>query len=216
MAVIRVNKTDNYTVMSNHHLRDKRLTLKAIGLLSKILSLPPDWDYSVAGLEAICKEKRTAVESALKELKGYGYIVVTKLTPDKTESGRIEYVYDVYEQPKSKKLISENLILENQATEIQGVENLGVEFLGVENQEQLNTNKLNKDKLIKEKINDDVVVLSQRLSDKDWEKLDNRYENIVDLIDMIDNQVVDLESIKKPYNYICAIADKQNWERKLP
>ena len=96
-SICRVNKHSNYTVMSNHHLRSMNLSLKAIGLLCKILSLPPDWDYSVAGLAAICKEKQPTIKSALAELKDWGYLEVTKLMPDQTKSGRIEYVYDFYE-----------------------------------------------------------------------------------------------------------------------
>lgn len=130
MAVIRVNKTGDFTVMSNYHFKDKRLSLKAKGLLSQMLSLPDTWDYTVAGLAAINKENETAINSALKELKKYGYLVVTKHMPNETESGRIEYSYDVYEQPHEK-----------QGTEKQGVEILGVEFQGVENQGQLNTNE---------------------------------------------------------------------------
>ena len=65
-------------------------------------------------------------------------------------------------------------------------------------------------------INDDGTLISQRLSDEEFDKLDAKYENLLDLLDMIDNQVVEPSAIKKPYNYICAIADKQNWERKLP
>ena len=129
MSVIRVNKTKNYTVMSNEHLKDKRLSLKAKGLLSVMLSLPDTWDYSISGLVAICKESETAVKSTLRELKSCGYLVVTKKMPDETESGRIEYVYDVFEQAQTGK----------QGVEKQGVENLGVENLGVENVRQLST-----------------------------------------------------------------------------
>lgn len=128
MAVLRVNKTKDYTVMSNEHLRNKNLSLKAKGLLSVMLSLPEKWDYSVAGLVAISKENETAVKSTLAELRDEGYLIVTKLMPNETKSGRIEYVYDIYETPK-------------QEGKKQGVENLGLEILGVENQGQLNTNK---------------------------------------------------------------------------
>lgn len=124
-----MNKTKNYTVMSNEHLKDKRLSLKAKGLLSVMLSLPDTWDYSISGLVAICKESETAVKSTLNELKSCGYLVVTKKMPNETESGRIEYVYDIFEKAQTGK----------QAVEKQGVENLGVENLEVENVRQLNT-----------------------------------------------------------------------------
>ena len=127
MTVFRVHKTANYTVMSNHHLRDKALSLKAKGMLSVILSLPDDWNYSIAGLAAICKEGTTAVKSAIGELSGAGYVVVTKLYPGQTKSGRIEYVYDIHEKPQVK----------------QGVGNLGVESLQVGNLPQLSIEESN-------------------------------------------------------------------------
>lgn len=74
MAVMRVEKTGNYTVMSNRHLDDPRLSLKAIGLLSKILRLPDDWDYTLEGLARICKEGKDAIRSAIVELERTGYI----------------------------------------------------------------------------------------------------------------------------------------------
>ena len=99
--VIRVNKTKNYTVMSNYHFKDRNLSLKAKGLLSLMLSLPDSWDYSIAGLCAISKENETAIKSALNELKKCGYLEVTKLYPGQSNSGRIEYIYDIFEQPKN-------------------------------------------------------------------------------------------------------------------
>lgn len=74
MAVMRVEKSANYTVMSNRHLDDTRLSLKAIGLLSKILRLPDDWDYTLEGLAHICKEGKDAIRSAIVELERAGYI----------------------------------------------------------------------------------------------------------------------------------------------
>ena len=137
MSVIRVEKTKNYTVMSNYHLKEKDMSLKAKGLLSLMLSLPDNWDYSIAGLVAICKENETAIKSALKELQQFGYVKVDKIMPDKTESGRIEYVYNIYEKPK-------------QEDKKQDVENQPIENQRVEKHVQLNTNKLNtKDNIIK-------------------------------------------------------------------
>lgn len=102
MSVIRVNKNSDYTVMSNYHFKDKRLSLKAKGLLSQMLSLPDTWDYTIAGLAYINKEGELAIKSALDELKENGYLLVTKLMPKDTESGRIEYVYDIFEIPSSE------------------------------------------------------------------------------------------------------------------
>ena len=148
MAVFKVNTNTNYTVMSNTHLRDKNLSLKAKGLLSVMLSLPPAWDYSIEGLCAICKEKETSVQSALKELKIYGYLTVTKKYPNETASGRFEYIYDVYEEPQKQEG-------EKQDIEKQGVEILPVEIQGVENQGQLNTYKLSTDISSKDILNKD-------------------------------------------------------------
>lgn len=146
MPVIRVNKTKDYTVMSNYHLRDKRLTLKAKGLLSVILSLPDNWEYSIDGLISICKENETAVRSALNELKDTGYLVVNKLLPNQTASKKFEYVYEIYEHPL-KKQECENQGTENQGVGFLYVENQGVGFLDVENQGQLNTDISNTNKL---------------------------------------------------------------------
>ena len=130
--IVRVNKNKNFTVMSNVHLKDKRLTLKAKGLLSVVLALPDDWDYSIEGLTAISREKEGAINSALKELKNCGYLKITKKMPGETGSGRIEYEWDFYEIPKQG---TKKQDLENQGLEIQGLE-----IQGFENHGQLNTN----------------------------------------------------------------------------
>lgn len=116
MAVFRVNKTNGYTVMSNFHLKDKRLSLKAKGLLSLILSLPDEWIYTIGGLVAICIEKEVAVKTALNELKRNGYLRIDKIKPCKENGGRYEYIYNIFEQP----------------IEIQGVEKQGVEIQPLE------------------------------------------------------------------------------------
>lgn len=143
MAIFRTHKNQNYTVMSNYHLKEKNMSLKAKGLLSVMLSLPDDWDYSLSGLIAICKENETAVKSALKELKDFGYIRIDKLMPNETESGRIEYVYNVFEQPQ-------NII--KQEHKKQGLENQPLENQPIENQVQLNTKKQNTKELNTKKI----------------------------------------------------------------
>lgn len=122
MPVIRVEKTKDYTVMSNHHLKDRQLSLKAKGLLSTILSLPDEWNYTVGGLVSICLEGESAVNSALKELKKSGYLKVDKILPNKENGGKYEYIYNIYEQPKESQGI-ENQPLEKQGVESQGIEN---------------------------------------------------------------------------------------------
>lgn len=125
MSIFRIEKDKNYTVMSNYHLRDKNLSLKAKGLLSLMLSLLDDWDYSLKGLVAICKEEKDAIRSMLDELKQYKYI---KIEPDRYKSGIFQYIYTIFEKtfdmPK-KMLNSPNTV----------------------NQPQINTN--NKDKIDK-------------------------------------------------------------------
>ena len=99
MAVFRVERTRDYTVMCNHHLKDSGLSLKAKGLLSMMLSLPDEWNYSTRGLAAICKEGVDAIGKALKELEQAGYIVRRQL---RGADGRIcDTEYTIYEQPRS-------------------------------------------------------------------------------------------------------------------
>ena len=197
-SVCRVNKNANYTVMSNYHLRSTNLSLKAIGLLSKVLSLPENWDYSISGLTAICKEKETAIKAALDELKYWGYLVVTKLMPNETESGRIEYVYDFYEySEKDKPDADQGEDTEDEDGDVstvsvkkapqgagkQGIEILPLEILpieiqAVENQGQINTKK----KIKKNQILSDQVSINQSPSDseKAVENVENQTDGLID------------------------------------
>ncbi len=132
--VFRINKSKDYTCMSNFHLKDRKLSLKAKGLLSIMLSLPENWDYSINGLTAICIESRGVIRNTLGELKQNGYLKTTKLLPDQTETGRYRYIYDIYEEPK-------------QDTEKQGIEKQDIEKQYIVFNKELNTNKLNTNKL---------------------------------------------------------------------
>ena len=100
MSVFRINKTNKYTVMSNFHLQDKNLSYKAKGLLSYMLSLPEDWDYSINGLVAVSKEGTTAIRNILTELKENGYLIIEKNQNDK---GQYDYEYQIYEIPHTQK-----------------------------------------------------------------------------------------------------------------
>ena len=100
MAVFRIERTRDYTVMSNHHLRDKGLSLKSKGLLSMMLSLPEDWNYTTRGLAKICKEGVDAIGGALRELEAAGYIVRHQLRDRQGRISDTEYV--IYEQPQPK------------------------------------------------------------------------------------------------------------------
>lgn len=95
MAVIHVKRNKNYTTMANYHLKDRRLTLKAKGLMSVMLSLPEDWDYSISGLAGICLEGKDAISAALKELRQYGYLIVEQ----KKDTTKYDFDYTLFEQP---------------------------------------------------------------------------------------------------------------------
>lgn len=143
MPVFRVEKNKDYTTISNYHLRDKRLSLKAKGLLSIMLSLPDDWDYSLEGLVSICLEKETSIKSSLKELKKYNYLYVRKY---QNEKGKFEYEYNIYENPIEPDI-------DYPVVEIPAVEVPGLDYPAVENQGQLNTNnKILNNKVLNNKI----------------------------------------------------------------
>ena len=123
MAVFRVERTTGYTVMSNHHLRNKKLTLKAKGLLSQMLSLPENWDYTLAGLSYINRESIDAIRTAIWELEKAGYITRRQGRDEKGKMTAIEYT--IYEQPQPPGLdypilenpTAANPILENPTTD---------------------------------------------------------------------------------------------------
>ena len=141
MAVFRIDKTRDYTVMSNHHLRNTELSLKAKGLLSLMLSLPENWDYTTKGLAAICKDGIDSISSCIRELEKHGYIIRERMRNEKGQLTTIEYT--ILEQPKSapperEKPIRENPIRENPVLDIPAQ----AEPIQ-ENTAQLNTNKSN-------------------------------------------------------------------------
>ena len=98
MSVIRVAKIRGYTVMSNYHLRDRELSCKACGLLSRMLSLPEEWDYTTQGLASICKEGVTAISAILRELEEHGYLVRVRKRNEKGQLAEMEYI--IYETPR--------------------------------------------------------------------------------------------------------------------
>ena len=100
MAVFRVEKTKDFTVMCNHHLRNVKLSLKAKGLLSLMLSLPEDWDYTTKGLACICRDGVDSIASALKELEKHGYLTRQRVRFDNGRLGDIEYT--IHEKPVSQ------------------------------------------------------------------------------------------------------------------
>lgn len=115
MTIMRVHKTNNFTVMSNYHFKEKKMSLKAKGLLSMMLSLPDSWDYSVMGLVALSKDGKDSVMSALAELEKFGYLERTRLTNDKGQFAGVEY--NIYEEPQEKKPNAEKQNEEKENTE---------------------------------------------------------------------------------------------------
>lgn len=144
MAVFRIEKTRDYTVMSNHHLRDKSLSLKAKGLLSLMLSLPEEWDYTTKGLARICKDGVDSICAGVRELEEHGYVIRQRVRNANGQLGAIEYT--ILEQPrppepKPGKPERENPVLDNpeQASPVLGEPEQ-------ENPAQLNTKESSKDK----------------------------------------------------------------------
>lgn len=105
MAIIRVEKTKDYTTMSNHHFKEKDMSLKAKGLLSMILSLPEDWDYTLGGLALLCRDGKDSVRTALNELMEFGYVETARVRDEHGKLRGMEYV--VYERPASKEPVPE-------------------------------------------------------------------------------------------------------------
>lgn len=126
MAIYRVHKKNDYTMINNYLIKDKNLQLKDKGMLLVLLSLPNDWDFSVAGLEKICQESKNTINDILNNLQKNNYLERNRIY----ENGKIkDWQYDIYEIPK-------NLYLKNQ-----DIENQDINFLDIENCTQLNTNK---------------------------------------------------------------------------
>lgn len=120
MAVFRVEKTKDYTIMSNHHLKDRQLSLKAKGLLSMMLSLPKEWDYTLKGLARISREGVDAIREAVRELEQAGYVVRSRTRTPKGQLANAEYV--IYEHPipasrSALKPAREKPVLENPTQE---------------------------------------------------------------------------------------------------
>lgn len=145
MATFKINKKRDYTVLSNTPLREKNMSLKAKGLLCLMLSLPEDWDYSIPGLCAICKENQTAIQSALKELKEFGYLVVDKKYSNQTKSGHFEYVYNIYEEPVQVEQPEEDGINEAGDTSSPDTGNPYLENLGLNKSKDNNSRVVSKD-----------------------------------------------------------------------
>mgnify|MGYP000546273418 CR=1 FL=1 len=152
MAVFRVERNKGYTVMSNHHLRNKELSLKAKGLLSQMLSLPEDWDYTLKGLSLINREKIDAIREAIRELERAGYIVRSR---ERDEKGRLRGAdYVIFEQPQPP--TPDLPTLENPTLDNPTQEKPTLEKPTLENPTQLNKDIQKTDLPKKEKSNTDL------------------------------------------------------------
>ena len=154
MAVFRVERTTGYTVMSNHHLRNKELSLKAKGLLSQMLSLPEDWDYTLAGLSYINRESIDAIRTAVWELEKAGYITRRQGRDEKGKMTAIEYT--IYEQPQPPEL--DCPVLENPTADNPILENPTTDNPTSENPTQLNKDISRTNLPKKEKSNTDLSI----------------------------------------------------------
>lgn len=130
MSIVRVNKTSNYTVLSNFHFKEKKMSLKAKGLLSLMLSLPDDWNYSISGLVTLSKDGKDSVMSTLVELEKFGYLRRKRLTNSKGQFAGTEY--NIFEEPQPQEPVAEK--------PTEGNENAGKPISG--NQKLLNTNSI--------------------------------------------------------------------------
>lgn len=180
--VFKINKTEDYSIISNKFLREKDMSLKAKGLLAMMLSLPDSWVYSINGLVAICKEEESAIKTTLQELKRFGYLSIDKCMPNTTQSGRIEYVYNIYEEPHQK----------------QEGDFLPLEILTLEKQGQYNTNKeeyKDKENLTKEtdtKLRASLLALNEKQELKQTAISETRNETTLEQVDDFFNKVYNL------------------------
>lgn len=205
-SVVRVHKNTDFTIMCNHHLRNMKLSLKAVGFMSKLLGLPDDWCYSIAGLVKICKEGETAVRAALHELIDENYVYVEKLPPNYSKSGRFEYVYHIYEIPyedipeglecpelfikkQKEKQSKTKLNADFQDAEKQDTENLHIEIQGVENQGQLNTYISSMKESSTKELNTTVSVPQKSSSQsQSKKKLQDKKKNYAEAVTMTEEE----------------------------
>lgn len=175
MSIIRVHKTNNFTVMSNTHFKEKGMSLKSKGLLSLMLSLPDDWNYSISGLVRLSKDGKDSVMTALAELEEFGYLTRHRTTDSKGKFSGVEY--NIFEQPQR-----ENPSAENPNSAKQHAENTNAE-----NPSQLNTKEsITNDKLLNKentKENKDINIgdYASLLEEIKNDQLRNLYVDYVEM-----------------------------------
>ena len=201
MAVFRVERNKGYTVMSNHHLRNKELTLKAKGLLSQMLSLPEDWDYTLAGLSHINRESIDAIRTAIWELEKAGYITRRQGRDEKGKMTAIEYT--IYEQPQPPRL--ENPILENPTPDKPILENPTSENPTQLNKEELKTNLPKKENSNTDLLNtDSIPIFTMQYTLTLTEEVETRYreeERTHTWTDEDGNEYEETYTVEVPYEY---------------
>ncbi|WP_196600379.1 helix-turn-helix domain-containing protein [Pectinatus frisingensis] len=116
MSVIKANRNENYTVMANYHLRDKKLSLASKGLMSFMLSLPNTWEFSISGLAVVLSTGKDQIRSRLKELEKHGYLHRHKRARDKKGRLTADVDYELYERPKDNPYVKNILELEEKDT----------------------------------------------------------------------------------------------------
>ena len=186
MAVFRIERTRDYTVMSNHHLRNANLSLKAKGLLSMMLSLPEDWNYTTRGLAKICKEGVDAIGAALRELEAAGYIVRHKLRDRQGRISDTEYV--IYEQPQLRK----------PDTDSPDTENPYMDKPDTEKPAELNIEKSNTQKSITQRARTDSIPFREPAAARPPER---KGRDAISLAEMESYRDLILENIE--YDHLC-------------
>ena len=186
MAVFRIERTRDYTVMSNHHLRNANLSLKAKGLLSMMLSLPEDWNYTTRGLAKICKEGVDAIGAALRELEAAGYIVRHKLRDRQGRISDTEYV--IYEQPQLRK----------PDTDSPDTENPYMDKPDTEKPAELNIEKSNTQKSITDGSSTDSIPFRETAAARPPER---KGRDAMSVTEMEEYRDLILENIE--YDYLC-------------
>lgn len=185
----KIHKNKNYRTTSIYHLKDKNLSLKAQGLLSKILLLPDGWNYTIKGLVSICLEKETTIKSTLDELKLNKYLVVTKHKPCEANGGRWSYEYNFYEKPL-------------QDIEIQDIETLGLES------PMLYNNILSKDNMLNNTIIDKSIIdinNNKKNTKKSFGKITKQEQLKNDLILVINQFFIDSDILESLETHILSL-----------
>src|SRR5699024_6377632 len=196
MAVFRIERTRDYTVMSNHHLRNRALSLKAKGLLSMMLSLPDDWNYTTRGLAKICKEGVDAIGGALRELEGAGYIVRHQLRDRQGRISDTEYV--IYEQPQPRQPETPGPDTAEPDTASPDTENPYMDKPDTEKPAELNIEKSNTQKSITQGVSTDSIPFREPAAVRPPER---KGRDAMSLTEMESYRDLILENIE--YDHLC-------------